>query len=642
MIYWLRGKKGGALAFAAIALLVIGGLGWATMAALRLEREQAQTRAQADWTENLRLALWRMDSLVSPVLAQEDSRPANQYSAVFAPSVAMNPSGAACSPGTVLEPSPLLDTEPPDWILLHFQTSEESAWQSPQVLSPTLSKRLYTCNVKLPSSDGNRKRAELLADLGQQFPHRSLLAMLQPHVPQPESRTNMLVIAQSPWNYNPPYNQVQANNNDFPNQAPRQSASEFNKRVEAQKIIRNQSKSQGQQEDFDVALGNTKRNGEDWFTDNRTKSMRGEQVPIQLDSMIPLWLSPQTVGGIDQDLLVFVRRIEIGKKQVCQGIVFDWPNLQALLTEKVTDLFPHAKVLPVKDETPEHLDTVMSTLPIELDPGPEEAVVVREWTPLRLGLGLAWAAALIALAAVGLGGWSLIDLSERRIRFVSTVTHELRTPLTTLRLYLDMLAGGIITDEKKKTEYLHTLNAETDRLNRLVGNVLDFSRLENQRPRLNKTQVAINDLLEQVRANWQARCGDAEKQLILENHVGNQALLTDMNLVQQILGNLIDNACKYSRGAEDRRIWLRARRESPQLLVLEVEDWGPGVKSKDRRSIFRPFRRGQDADVTAGGVGLGLALAHRWAQLLGGRLCLQSPAKSVGACFTLELPLASA
>src|SRR5205814_1885026 len=86
--------------------------------------------------------------------------------------------------------------------------------------------------------------------------------------------------------------------------------------------------------------------------------------------------------------------------------------------------------------------------------------------PTVVNLSLAWAAALLALLAVGLGGWTLIDLSQRRIRFVSAVTHELRTPLTTLRLYLDMLTGGMIQDERQKAEYLQTLHAETDRLNR--------------------------------------------------------------------------------------------------------------------------------------------------------------------------------
>src|SRR5207237_284542 len=194
-----------------------------------------------------------------------------------------------------------------------------------------------------------------------------------------------------------------------------------------------------------------------------------------------------------------------------------------------------AKIVAVKNPSPARFDNIMSALPIQLDPGPAPVSVVRDWTPLRIGLVLAWLAALIALSAVGLGGWSLIDLSQRRIRFVSTVTHELRTPLTTLRLYLDMLAGGLVTDEKQKTEYLHTLHAETARLNRLVGNVTEFSRLENQRPQLNKTSVVLADLLEQVRATWQGRCQDTGKELILENTLPAETVFrTYMHLVQQI------------------------------------------------------------------------------------------------------------
>src|SRR5205823_1024814 len=208
------------------------------------------------------------------------------------------------------------------------------------------------------------------------------------------------------------------------------------------------------------------------------------------------------------------------------------------------------------------------------------------------GLALAWTAALVALLAVCLGGWSLIDLSERRIRFVSAVTHELRTPLTTLRLYLDMLTGGLVQEEERKAEYLGTLHTETERLNRLVSNVLDFSRLENQRPRLVLTRVGVGELLDQVAATWQARCEEAGKELTVDNQAGPEAALqTDVQLVQQILGNLIDNACKYSRGAEDRHLWLRAA-AAGKRLVFEVEDRGPGVPKRERGSIFRAFCRG--------------------------------------------------
>jgi signal transduction histidine kinase len=280
----------------------------------------------------------------------------------------------------------------------------------------------------------------------------------------------------------------------------------------------------------------------------------------------------------------------------------------------------------------------MAFLPIQLDPGPMENPAPPTWTPLRVGLLLSWAAALTALSAVALGGWSLIDLSERRIRFVSAVTHELRTPLTTLRLYLDMLTGGIITEPKEKEEYLQTLNVEADRLHRLVGNVLDFSRLEKQRPTLIRTQIKAGDLLDRVRSAWEGPCKSAGKELVLDFRIGkDKEITTDAQVVQQILSNLIDNACKYSHGATDNRIWLRAREET-QKLVVEVEDRGPGVSPKEQRSIFRPFSRGRSQEVT-GGAGLGLALAQRWARLLGGSLLLGSSENGQGACFRLILPL---
>jgi signal transduction histidine kinase len=309
-----------------------------------------------------------------------------------------------------------------------------------------------------------------------------------------------------------------------------------------------------------------------------------------------------------------------------------------VLEEKVRDLFPNATLTPVHDGEEAPPGLAMTSLPFRLDPGPLVVPPEPGWTPLRVGLTLAWTAALVALLAVGLGGWSLLDLSERRIRFVSAVTHELRTPLTTLRLYLDMLLGGMVRDEGQRKEYLETLNAEADRLSRLVGNVLDFSRLENQQPRLSRAPVKAADLLARLRDTWEARCRTADKELVVEDGLGEGAVLeTDADLLQQVLGNLIDNACKYSRGAADRRVWLRARREAGRVL-FEVVDRGPGVPARERRAIFRAFRRGDRADVTAGGVGLGLALARRWARLLGGRLTLAPTSAEGGANFQVWLP----
>src|SRR5439155_26834845 len=144
------------------------------------------------------------------------------------------------------------------------------------------------------------------------------------------------------------------------------------------------------------------------------------------------------------------------------------------------------------------------------------------------------------------------------------------------------------------------LHQGTERLKRLVGNVLGFSRLENQRPRLEKKMVAVADLLESVRAAWETRTADCGKQLVVDNPLeADVSLTTDLHLVQQILGNLIDNARKYSQGAEDPRVWLRAYRDGKQV-ALEVEDRGPGVSPGERQSIVQPFCPGRRSDVAAG------------------------------------------
>ena len=107
---WLCGKCGGSLVFLAVAALVAGGLGWATVAALRLESEQIAERAEAEHAGKIRLALWRLDSRVAPLLAREDSRPYDHFSAVSAPPIAFHNSGQRVTPGTFVVPSPLLSS----------------------------------------------------------------------------------------------------------------------------------------------------------------------------------------------------------------------------------------------------------------------------------------------------------------------------------------------------------------------------------------------------------------------------------------------------------------------------------------------------------------------------------------------------
>jgi signal transduction histidine kinase len=611
----LRARSWGVLAFLVIAVLVLGGLGWLTAAALRVEL-----------ADQMRLALWRLDSRVSPAIVREDSRPFQHYDPLYVPLPAIDRGHGACAPGTVWLPSPLFNAGLPDWMLLHFQATADGKWLSPQVLAPSLSD-LRSPHLHLDLQNVTAERANMLGDLKRYYSAKELVARV------PEG--NLQIIPEYPGMSPEP--QQAAANTVWANQAAQMFQqnpdTDVQRRANVKTAVQNENR--GSPTSNNGISYNFVPLGEEvpWADLAGKMGSAGHAAEVKLGALQPLWLR----ASKQADRLVLARLAQSGNRRIVQGVLIDWPTLRDHLLADIPDLFPQAKLEPVFDGDDVSPEEQMSFLPVKLDPGPRTWGPVWNWPPLRFGLLLAWIAAIFAIAVVGLGGWSLIDLSERRFRFVSAVTHELRTPLTTLRLYLDMLNSGFVREEPQKAEYLKTLDTESDRLHRLVSNVLDFARLEKQRPKLSLRETSVLGLLEQLRANWEERCKSTGKELVIEALPNcPPTLTTDVELVQQIVGNLIDNACKYSRGAADGRIWLRARRDG-KWLALEVEDRGPGVPARERRGVFRAFRRGRTADVTAGGVGLGLALARRWTKLLGGQLALRPGREGVGACFQLRL-----
>ena len=356
-------------------------------------------------------------------------------------------------------------------------------------------------------------------------------------------------------------------------------------------------------------------------------------VAVRLGPLRPRWLS----AADGTEYLLLVRAATSDQQVMYQGVVVDWPALRATLTALVADLFPHASLVVLRQDGDAPAERTMTTLPVRLDTGIGDDCPDCGWTPLRFGLVIAWAAALLAIAATAVGGRAVLAMSDRRVRFASAVTHELRTPLTALQLHLDLLTSGLVTDEAKKAEYLNTLSAEADRLNRLVENVLDFARLEKQSAATAARPVPVADVLDTLHRTWADRLRTEGFEFVTETADPPPAVLADPRVLEQVLGNLIDNARKYAKGAADRRITVRAEAAGGRVAVT-VEDHGPGVPAGERRAIFKPFTRGSGATDT-GGAGLGLSLAREWAELFGGSLTYH-PNPAGGACFRLELPAA--
>jgi hypothetical protein len=246
-----------------------------------------------------------------------------------------------------------------------------------------------------------------------------------------------------------------------------------------------------QKDDAQVASNNTVAAA--WTGCTTLTSAAGEQVDVHFSPMVPCGFGPRG------EWLLVARLVRIADRQACQGILLDGARLQTLLASEVGDLLPGSVVCPVPEEgsPSDHTVRTMTALPFQLDPGADAArVPAAGWTPLRVSLVLAWAAALVALAAVGLGGWSLLDLSARRIRFVSAVTHELRTLLTTLRLYSTCSPAAWSARNAKREEYLHTLHAETERST--AWSTTFSTTPENQRPR---------GVCRCSSPTWSSRCG---------------------------------------------------------------------------------------------------------------------------------------
>ena len=650
-------------AFLACLAIAVAAMVWLTRETIQLEQLRRLDRAEielarreAELQERISSALWRMDSLLTPLISQEASRSFDVYQP-FQPSPGSKFALIETkNDGTANElslenfaPSPLL-TQPNEYVLLHFQIDTAGNWNSPQVPNGQFESQATACGV-MPETV--RKNAATLKELQSDCQFRDILFNC------PVERLPAVKLPNAPWQQSQAVEDfVNSNlsaNRTVIQSTPQQAQTESTPPNRESSGQQNQLQSAGQFQKNPLVSEQRNRNAQrgNQDLDNRSKASQTYALNAFADSLLsksgietaaigvmrPFWLN---------DHLLLARRVDISGATIVQGCWLNWDRLKTHLIAETADVIEQAELRAITAESQPHTGRILATVPVELVVDPASITAIRlsdaseksrtNLSGSQLAIWGAWISLTLAALASAFMLGSVMRLSERRAAFVSAVSHELRSPLTTFQLYSEMLADNIASPTQQ-IEYAQTLKAESRRLGNLVENVLQYARLEKGRAFRTYEQLIIGDFLTAVEPRLRDRTTQTGLELAVEASPDIRAIAikSDPEGIERVLFNLVDNACKYARTASDRRVVLAVQRCSDQLQ-LSVRDFGPGIVGKQRRQLFQAFcKSDQDAANTAPGVGLGLALSQRIAKSLNGQLRFEPTER--GARFVLDLPI---
>jgi signal transduction histidine kinase len=258
-----------------------------------------------------------------------------------------------------------------------------------------------------------------------------------------------------------------------------------------------------------------------------------------------------------------------------------------------------------------------------------------------------WILVLILFVSVAGGGTMVLTslygemrLAQKKAGFVANVSHELKTPLTSISLFIDLLRHARRPDPRKRDRYLALMAAETERLARLINNVLDFSSMEKGRKKYSMRRVDLAQIAGEVVEGQRVRLEGLgfSVRFLTDGSPGTAErpfVDADPEALKQVLINLLSNAEKYS--PQTKEIEVEVARGGPEVAA-HVRDRGIGVVEKDRERIFLEFVRVDDSlSARVPGTGLGLTIARRIARDHGGDLTCTGR-EGGGSDFILLLP----
>ncbi len=256
---------------------------------------------------------------------------------------------------------------------------------------------------------------------------------------------------------------------------------------------------------------------------------------------------------------------------------------------------------------------------------------------LSIMMVLMGAIILSGLFAIYQNARTVVDLSERRALFVSSVTHELKTPLTNIRMYIEMLEQGIAYNREREQEYFKVLGSESRRLSWLINNVLEFSKLEKKQRHFDLQEGTFEEVIQEAQDIMQEKLRQEGFILNVERDK-IRPFRYDREVMVQILINLIENSIKFGKASPVWEITLCLRSEANHIKI-SVSDTGPGIPRSALKKVFDDFYRGEnELTRTTRGTGIGLALVKKFVTALGGTVEATNN-KGPGCTVTISLPI---
>ncbi|ARU60812.1 hypothetical protein CBW65_06680 [Tumebacillus avium] len=316
------------------------------------------------------------------------------------------------------------------------------------------------------------------------------------------------------------------------------------------------------------------------------------------------------------------------------GIILANPAAAKMLNsetvEELLDRSLDSAIIFGEEGNTEVLLTAVSEFTLE---GPSGRIVQAYSVPFR-GESIEDRAAVVVLRDV------TEEENEDRARrdFVANVSHEIRTPLTTIKSYIEALEDGAIESPDHARRFLSVIHGETERMTRLVSDLLQLSRLDSNRDNLRTAPHALRDLVQKACFRFTMHLQREEVSLSFEVPA-NLMVNVDADKLDQVFDNLISNAVKYTQSGG--RVRIRAHRPSGKNILVQVIDTGMGIPKHDLPQIFDRFYRVDKARSRAqGGTGLGLSIAKGIIEMHGGQIQIDSE-EGVGTTVSFTLPAAT-